>query len=401
MDNDGDTSGDSFCTDGADKPSIDKWIVTSGKDLLVKTWRWLCDFVKPEHKSMTDITKFGGIAQSFQFSHLFPIAVCCFGFGWLVMLPYALLEHEIEPESRWAIIPLAALALYLEIRGIRHFIRPKVTQWDIWIAICLFTATVGFLTLLTFQHIANWAADTDVRRGPLAIVKIIGMCYRSVLNPDAKLSEKFMGYIGGVGLCEESVKILPVCILYMNRHKLPFKVDFSFRSFLMLGFFSGLGFGIGEALSPPYCLGSGEYAWRNPYASQLIRWFACVPSHAIYTMIDAAFLWILKERISRARDFRAQMGWFVLSVAAVAFLHGIYDTLSGLFFGIALDSASLVLLWFAVRSASKRSLASIAGHDTLFADFDVNTRQTFGKSFAKAYLAVLAGIIIYGSIFSY
>lgn len=373
-----------------EKPPVEQWLANTGKHSVEWTFRSVKNFFKFEHPTETEVSRFGSAAATFEFSRLFPLAVVCLGFGWIGSWIYSVCDLDVESDSRWAIWPIAFLALYGVIRALKHFLRPKSIEWWPNALICAFTATIGLLTLFLFQSLADVMADIDARRGFVALVKMIGQCYRAVDDPEAGLSEKFIGYIGGVGLCEESVKILPVCLLMVNRKKLPFRLELSFRSFLTLAFFSGLGFGIGEAL----------YGYAIPengdLDAQLSRWFACVPSHAIYTMIDAAFLWLLQPRIQRAADPRIKVGWFVLCVATVAVLHGIYDVLCVIpFVGLILDASSLILLWWAVRFAIRRR-SSVDGSDSSgLEDFNAMTFNTFGKSFAKTYLIILVGIILY------
>jgi hypothetical protein len=163
----------------------------------------------------------------------------------------------------------------------------------------------------------------------------------------------------------------------------------------MLGFFSGLGFGIGEALSDQFAISAVD-----DFDEQLVRWFACVPSHAVYTVIDATFLWMFHRRIAQAEKDREKVGWFALCVAAAAFLHGVYDTLYVLpFAGPILDAASLVLMWRVVRYAAGLHASIEDNNYTGLEDFDVTSCRTFGKSFAKTYIVILAGVVIYAKIF--
>lgn len=396
-----------------DKPSLEQWLLQSGRQSarwswksLKGNWKSLRKFLAAEKPIETDVTRFEDIASTFEFSRLFPMAMICLFFGW-VIARFATLELfdrrgceslRIGVPSYWVIIPIAALALYGAIRAMRHFLRPKTPQWGAWIVTCLFTAIAGPLMLIVFQHIAMWAAGNSgfrPRNVLMAAVKIIGLCYYAVYSEDASIFAKFFGYIGGVGLCEEATKLLPLCLLVLNREKLPFRVDLSLRSFLVLGFFSGLGFGIGEALT---CYSVTEF---RIYGDQLSRWFACVPSHAVYTVIDAAFLWLFHKDIAEAKELRAKVGLFALCVVVVAVLHGIYDVLCGLpFMGLLLDAASLVLMWKIIRfAAGKRP--SLDGQTYDFDDFSTSTCATFGKSFTKTYLLILFGVIIIGAVWTY
>lgn len=376
-----------------EKPPVEQWLVNNGKRFAEWTFRYVKNFFKFEPPIETEISRFASAAATFEFSRLFPFAVICVGFGWGGAY---ICDADIDSYSRWAIWPIAFLSLYGAVRALKHFLRPKSFEWWPNALICIFTATIGVFVLILFQNLTDIMADIDIESFPGrskffgVLIKIIGQCYRAVDDPEAGLLKKFMGFIGGVGLCEEAIKILPIYLLLVNRESLPFRLKLSFRTFLTLAFFSGLGFGIGEAL---YCYAIPD---DDSMSSQLARWFACVPSHAIYTMIDAAFLWILQTRIQRATDSILAVCWFMLCVAAVAVLHGIYDVLWAIpFVGPLLDAASLILLWWAVRFAIRRR-SSVDGSDPFgIQDFNAMTFKTFGKSFAKTYLIILVGIFLY------
>ncbi len=393
-----------------EKPLIEKWLLQKARVFSIWFWKGLRSFVRFEKLETTDISRFTNAASTFEFSRLFPLAVVCLGFGWYLSWIYddQNLDFRYDYESRWAILPMAALALYGAFRGIRHFLRPKTTQWGAWITTCLFTSVAGIILLFAFMRISDWAVEAWAegkfrpRNILMFAVVLIGLCYKFVNDPYSSLFAKFIGFIGGVGFCEEATKLLPICLLVLNRRKLPFKIDLSLHSFLMLGFFSGLGFGIGEALV------SYAIPENDDFVSQLGRWFACVPSHAVYTVIDAAFLWMFHRRIAEAEKMRGKVGWFALCVATVAFLHGIYDTLCCLQIAnpileaaslAILDAASLVLMWRVVRYAANLHVTIEGNGDTSLEDFDVTTCRTFGKSFAKTYIVVLAGVVIYAKIF--
>ena len=390
-----------------EKTQADQWFAQNWRNWLESSWNALRQFSKFEQQTETDFSRFKDASSVFELARLFPLAVICLGFGWILN---SVTDFDIDFYSstpRWLILPLAALALYGAIRSIKHFLRPKSPQRVLWCGICLFSAVAGILLLMIFQYVAIWVAESDIQPGRnilLGVVKIIGICYEAVYSDNTSLWDKFLGYIGGVGLCEEATKLFPLCLVVAYRHKFPFKVDLTFPSFLMLGFFSGLGFGIGEALTcytianiSDMCFHAPSYI--NEYEIHLNRWFACVPSHAIYTVIDAAFLWMFHRLIASAKEFRAKVGWFALCVASVAILHGVYDVLNGLpFMGITLDAASLVLMWWIVRLAA-RSNTSIEDEDYPdLRNFAIMTYKSFGKSFAKMYLAIFAGIVFYPQI---
>ena len=380
------------------------------------------------------VNKNEDVAETFKFSRLIPLAICCLGFGWLsVGMPFVS-DNVIYASNRWQILPISALALFGSFCGIRHFLRPQKIQWDILIAVCLFTAFVGMKMLFEVQYGAAYAAGHDIRvKGQAgffySILRIIGQSYNAVNNNQGN----FLDWIVSVGFCEESVKLLPLLLLLAFRNKLSLKIKLSFRTFLLLGFFSGLGFGIAEALSYQYCLAPSpiifselagldylsaiakvigninaavanwkyaieEYIHYNSLSGQLTRWFACVPSHAIYTVVDAACLWILYKRILQSPRLIEKFLWFAACVAVIATLHGIYDKLCGIaYFGIVLNAASFVLMWWIVRLASSVKIG--AGNGGLAEAKDMETQSVFtGKSLLMTYFAIAIAIVVYASI---
>jgi len=201
----------------------------------------------------------------------------------------------------------------------------------------------------------------------------------------------------GVGLCEELIKLLPLFIfLGVVKHR---SHDMC-RAFLAIGFFSGLGFGMGEALY-------GYAPWSSIPSvftdGNITRWFACVPSHAVYAVIDAAFLWVLVPRIRAARGMYTFLGLCAAAALAVAVVHGVYNTLCGLpLIGIILDGLSLILMWYIVNYAYVRTSVSVEGLGPLSGAVPgIATRvisyQTGAKKFVAQY--VFATGMVVASLF--
>lgn len=376
-----------------------KNLLRIGRYAMSKLYCFICF----EKKTMTDDVNM----MSFELSRLFPVAVCCLVFGWIVGGACSEDTMTINAENRWAIMPFGVLMCWIVIRGMLHFVRPKRQPWLLWILVALFTAIVGVYFLMFFQYciasrkLMSGFSGLRPRGSSVFTIKyviiFIGWCYGQVTNPNASILAQFAGYIGGVGFCEEAVKLFPVCYIVFYED---FGIKLSFRSVLMIGLFSGLGFGIAEALSEAYALGDlshPDWEMRQNLGVQIIRWFSCVPSHAIYSMIDTAFLWMFYERIQSAPNAITKFGWFSICVAAVAVLHGAYDVLCKTpFLGMLLDAASLLLLWVVVQIAVYVRNPEL-GNGTTF-DFEPRTVRTFGKSFAKTYIVIALGLIIWSSI---
>ena len=255
------------------------------------------------------------------------------------------------------VIPVAMLgvpALILAVLGICFFVRPSVFPLRPAILSLLFTMIIGLAALLLFQKIALYSLEMKSQYYGKAtafvfVSKFIGWAYQSTHSDN--VLQRFLGCIFGVGLCEEMTKLFP--LLWFVFVKKAQKMDF--RGFLIVAFFSGMGFGIGEAIGcySPWSL------LRPPnllVSSNTIRWFACVPSHAIYTVIDAAFLWVLIPRIKATKDKTDAAMLCSVAVLVIALVHGIYDVLCDIpGIGILLDAASVFLMYFVVVWAAKKT----------------------------------------------
>lgn len=381
--------------------------LTGGKQPLSRRgMAFLKDFFKKEVPLKTDESVFNGQAQNtFEWKRLFPLSVCCIFFGWIVP------SYVIQPVDyffvdsiyRWKIIPIAVLSCIGSFCGIRHFLRPKKILWIPAVVVCTFTAIVGLYALLWFQTIAEDAIQSNARltgnwriQLTVLVVKAIGWFYQLTDAEYSSMFERYIGYIGGVGLCEEFTKMMPLYFIVICCKKQWAKELLSLRTFLVLGFFSGLGFGIGEALTC-YSLSNGNFGFN----SQIIRWFALVPSHAIWTICDASFLWILSPRIERASGVTKKLLYFVLAIATMAVLHGAYDVLcSKSRIAIFFAALSLFLMWLFVRIASRRSPFDDNAKLPNMDDFNVCSVNTFGKSFLKLYLAIVIGLVSYWGFFT-
>ena len=293
-------------------------------------------------------------AGGFSIARLIPLFVCCLLFGWVAgawLMPdrafiSASLIGQIIP-----VIMLAVPALILAVMGICLFVRPSRFPLQPAILALLFTMLIGLASLLAFQTIAANSLDAKIKyHGKLTILlyiaQFIGWSYQAI--DSSNLILRFVGFVCGVGFCEEITKIFPL-LWYVVVSK---KQQIDFRGFLIVGFFSGLGFGIGEAI-----LGYSPWAGRPLVGVNVLRWFACVPSHAIYTVIDAAFLWILIPRI-KAAESKSEAA-FLCSLAAivVAIVHGTYNTLSsfGVLLALMLDTSAIFLMYFVIVWVAKKT----------------------------------------------
>ncbi len=312
--------------------------------------------------------------RAFPFKAVLPLAIYSVGVSYIsaLLLP----NRAFTGQQLIPVLMLAIPSFVLACLSANVFIRPKRSQWAILAGALLFTAFIGLVLLLKFQDLAAWAVgrDIDPRTGGrpgfllIMVVKWIGNAYASVGQPDSLIAY-WLGMIFGVGLCEEFTKLLPLFAVVAWEMKT--RKSLSFRSFLLIGFFSGLGFGIGEAFA--------QYVpWKGDMLtdSNIIRWYACVPSHAIYTVIDAAILWYLKPEIVKAKGWGMRLTICAMATLVVAVVHGTYNTLHILhpLAGPVMDALSIVLLVVVVRVVRRKSVPSEADESSTAETMAVLTR---------------------------
>ena len=97
-----------------------------------------------------------------------------------------------------------------------------------------------------------------------------------------------------------------------------------------------------------------------PLASGLIRWFSCVPMHALWGAADAALLWMLSPRLLSAKSPFVRYGILILATLAMAVVHGLYDVACGrdIYAAVSLSIGSVFLVqWIVARSAAPSEFA--------------------------------------------
>lgn len=348
------------------------------------------------------VSESGGLAgtqavmPAFSWQRLIPLSVGCLVFGW--MSPWLIPDRYFVHMPLIPVLLLAVPAVTLAVLASVFFLRPTTfPRWQA-LAALLFTAFVGTSILLGFQDIAEFSLTLPLRGPPkaaalVAIVKAIGTAYAWFSNPGSPL-QHFLGAIAGVGLCEEATKLLPLFYLVLRKPGPGRELDY--RKFLVVGFFSGLGFGIGEALSYRYA----PWGLNQTTDGNVLRWFACVPSHAVYTVIDAACLWLLAPIIRETKGFFGRLGYSALAVLAVAIVHGVYDVLCVLpKAGAAIDALSIGLMWLVVKVVAERT----GEVDAIIATEDprprclmawVHSLETNRRSFAPLYIGTAVMILV-------
>ncbi len=299
-------------------------------------------------------------SSAFSLRRTAPLAITMLGLGWgfgymapaRVFLPTAM--------SSVPILLLAIPSCALAVLAALYFVRPT-NRAPVPITRCalalLFTMTAGIVFLELFAmlasieyhshgtHTGGWVRLYE------GVVKFIGWC-REVAFDQAphNLAVRFIAFIFGVGLCEELTKLLPLFYFGLKREDSASGRSMTFRGFLIIGFFSGLGFGIGEAFScySPW-FNTAETPWQLlgfcSAGTNICRWYACVPSHAVYGMIDAAVLWYLLPTIRATANGHGRIALCAGAAGIVAVVHGVYDVVCNVdYMGPFMEMLSLGLL---------------------------------------------------------
>jgi len=298
------------------------------------------------------------LEKRYALSTLKTLAVCCLFYGYIFtsFFPPRYLVGGFQSQMG-AIILLGLPSLALGVYGICRFLRPEYFPVRRSVASMTFTMIAGLAALLLFQKLAEMSLHSNMHASGKAgvvvvLLKFVGWAYEASQADSA--FQRLLGSVFGIGLCEEFTKLVPLFYLVFRAkqgHPLP-----TYRSFLIIGFFSGLGFGIGEAF-----LCYSPWMGNIEMSGNVTRWFTCVPMHAVYTVIDAAFLWLLAPALLRVKTTWAGMGVCVLASLAVAVVHGLYDALLLIpHAGFAIDVASLILMMVVVRAIEPRSAGAHA-----------------------------------------
>ncbi|MDT8715714.1 PrsW family intramembrane metalloprotease [Clostridium sp. 19966] len=211
--------------------------------------------------------------------------------------------------------------------------------WKLWskgILYTVFTVVIGVPILIIMQQIG-----------------IVQFIYK---NTESNIYIfRVIGFVFGVGLLEETCKLLPVLILGIRRNNIKSLVEAMY-----LGAMSGLGFALAEAvqytimywqggaivsLSDAYgqivnnknSLNAIESYYGSLIVVQIVRFMTLPLFHAVWGGITAWFA-VATTRIDMNRRNTVIIGIFFAAV-----LHGFYDVYSGTVKGIVIAFVSLMI----------------------------------------------------------
>jgi len=230
-------------------------------------------------------------------------------------LPGGRLEGACLPKQTWMHWGYAGLSS-LGFLGFIAVLFPRASaRVSSLVMIAVFTGTIGTILLMSLQLIALlsiWFPAGGVITPVLFIIKFF---HQVALSPDSHFLLSFIGFICGIGLCEELIKALPIICYFANFNQL------SWRGACRWGLASGAGLGIAEGILYSSAVYNGIQRW-DVY---IVRFVSCVALHAIWSACAA-----LKVHRAR-RQFQAARSWFdyvlpvLWAIAVPILLHGTYD----------------------------------------------------------------------------
>ncbi len=185
--------------------------------------------------------------------------------------------------------------------------------------VAAFTGTAGVLLLLGFQFVALHMPlfrGASVVTVVLDLIWLVGQSYALTMG-DHNIVVSLFGFTAGVGFCEEACKALPLIFKAAGTGYT------SWRSALLWGLVSGVGFGVSEGVM--YC--GDHYNGVTGGQIYLVRFVSCVALHAIWTAAVGVAIYRRQEHF-RGQHQGLDLLLQTLHVVAVPMcLHGMYDTL--------------------------------------------------------------------------
>jgi len=195
---------------------------------------------------------------------------------------------------------------------------PRIAQ------VSIFTMVVGIGVVLFVQQLPLVNALYSATDGPWILGRLIG-------------------FVAGVGVLEETAKVLPVWWIYVHK-----KNEDGLGTIVFLGCISGFAFGVAEAskYSISYALGlkTGHMAFGDYLTVQMLRLISLPLLHAIWCGIFSYF--VALASVNRY----VGKGLLLAGLVIAATLHGLYDTFSDSMIGVAVAVVSILIFIAYYRS---------------------------------------------------
>ena len=238
-----------------------------------------------------------------------------------------LVRHSVFP------ILFALGASFVFVMMIAYAIPSSSNRPRTVVAAGLFTGTAGVLLLLGLQA--------------SRFLCCIPLFYLAALHPAAPFGASLVGFVLGVGVCEEVIKCLPILWMLWRGTLL------NWRDALIIGMASGAGFGVSEGLFYSFRFYNGVES-ADAY---VVRFVSDVAFHSLLSGACAIMIHRKQEHLVEDMD---PLNWLMTLMAIILvpiFLHGLFDTLAkkhmeGGSLGVAIFS--FVWLAYLIRGARRR-----------------------------------------------
>ncbi|WP_293913971.1 PrsW family glutamic-type intramembrane protease [Deinococcus sp.] len=197
--------------------------------------------------------------------------------------------------------------------------------------VSVFTAVVGVALVLMLQRLPFISALYQATDWTFSPVRLIG-------------------FVAGVGVVEEAVKLLPVLWLAVKLRQIQTPREAAFYAGI-----SGLAFGVAEAVSYSasyttdnfYGLAYGVVGTGNYVLLEVLRLISLPFLHCVFSAIAGYYLGLSLLAPQR----RAAL--ILLGIGLAAVLHGLYDFFAGRWLGIVVAATSILMFVGYLRSAEQ------------------------------------------------
>ena len=168
----------------------------------------------------------------------------------------------------------------------------------------LFTGTFGIAGMLIFHGF-----------GIFTLLVHVGVMAKEETLSDFLAC--WAGFTFGVGLIEEGCKIAPLFFLLLH------KKSISWRTAVLWGLASGVGFGVNEGI----LYSENLYNGITPSMHYVVRFVSCVALHAIWSASAGMSLYHTQGLINQFTEWYEKLVVMLRVVIIVMFLHGLFDAL--------------------------------------------------------------------------
>ncbi|HEV2946388.1 MAG TPA: PrsW family glutamic-type intramembrane protease [Gemmataceae bacterium] len=200
----------------------------------------------------------------------------------------------------------------------------------------LFTGTFGIAGLLIVHEF-----------GIFTLLVHVGM-----MPGEDKMSDFlacWAGFTFGVGLVEEACKIVPLFVLYQ------YKKSITWRTAVMWGLASGVGFGVNEGI----LYSETFYNGITPAMQYVVRFVSCVALHAIWSASAGLSLYFTQPLLNQFSEWYEKAVVMLRVLIVVMFLHGLFDALLTRELrapALLVAAASIAWLGWQIESARKQEM---------------------------------------------